>query len=86
MLVQEITADIQRKFTIKKAYRITCDRARYSVNLSRLYSQTLPEGSYKQLHCGTGAFTLFVVLDENPRYAEKSTRSSWTSSLGTTSR
>ncbi|RAV22511.1 hypothetical protein [Paenibacillus contaminans] len=71
--LQDIKSDIERKFTIKKQVRITWDPARFSLNLSRFYSQPLPDGSYKQHHCGTGAFTLFVVLDESPRYMEKST-------------
>jgi hypothetical protein len=67
----EILADLERTFVLRDVFRITWAPHRFASNLSRLYGDTLPPGSDKELHSGNGPFLLAVVEDPAPRYARR---------------
>lgn len=70
---QRILDDIAKKFTVLKVEDIKWDLDSFSQNLTRFYGEKLPSGSHKELECGTGRFTLVIVKDVAPSYAERMT-------------
>jgi hypothetical protein len=69
----EIIADLRENFDIIRVYEIRWSSRHFSRNMSRFYGQKLPPGSHKERHCGTGPFTLCIVLDPNPEYGVRRT-------------
>jgi hypothetical protein len=47
----------------------------FARNLSRMYGDTLPARSDKELECGTGPFLAVVIEDERPRHGVRRTSS-----------
>lgn len=70
---EKILADIREHFSIVKMYEITWTPDLVSSNLTRFYGENLPSHSDKEQECGTGAFLLVIVKDENPNYAYRET-------------
>ena len=69
----QILADIRARFTVLDVFSIEWSPENFASNLTRFYGQTLPAGSEKELHCGTGAFLVVVVEDLQPIYAARTT-------------
>jgi len=69
----EIIADISQHFKVLEINHIAWDEDFFSSNLTRFYGEKLPRGSRKEFECGTSRFTLIIVLDEHPLYAERLT-------------
>ncbi len=68
-----IEEDIRKNFVIADIFNVVWDADLFSENLTRFYGQSLPPDSFKEQHCGNGPFTLFVVVDKNPRYGFRRT-------------
>ena len=68
-----ILKDIEKNFKIVKKYMVKWSEDKFSENLSRFYGTSLPQGSGKEQHCGTGPFMLIIVKDTNPIYETRST-------------
>lgn len=64
---------LQQRFVVLQVFEVTWTPAYFSPNLTLFYETHLPPGSDKELHCGTGPFTLAVALDLAPRYADRPT-------------
>lgn len=69
----EIIADVSLHFKVLEIDHISWDEDYFSSNLTRFYGEKLPKWSRKEFECGTSRFTLIVVLDESPEYAERLT-------------
>lgn len=69
----EIMKDISESFEILRIYKVTWSKEKFSENLSRFYGTNLPDGSYKEQHCGTGPFLLIIVKSNNNKYEIRST-------------
>lgn len=59
---------ISSEFEILSSQLVTWDRNSFSLNLSRLYGESLPRNSHKERHCGIDPFRLIVVRDKSPAY------------------
>lgn len=70
---EKILADMREHFAIVKQYEMCWTPEIVSSNFTRFYGENLPSHSEKEQECGTGAFLLVVVLDENPRYEYRMT-------------
>lgn len=70
---EHILADMREHFAIVKQYEICWTPEMVSSNFTRFYGENLPSHSEKEQECGTGAFLLVVVRDENPRYEYRMT-------------
>ncbi len=68
-----ILADLAARFVIVSVTEIAWTPARAAENYTRFYGQKLPPGSFKEEHCGTGAFLAIVVRDDAPRYEHRGT-------------
>ena len=68
-----ILEDISTRFEIIEINNIRWDEDNFSRNMTRFYGVKLPPGSFKEVECGTGRFTLVVVLDRQPVYEERAT-------------
>ncbi len=69
----EILKNISLKFKILEISNIKWDEDNFSNNITRFYGEKLPPGSFKELECGTGRFTIVVVLDTEPKYKRRKT-------------
>jgi hypothetical protein len=69
----DILNDIVNKFTIVKIVNIKWDEDNFSENMSRFYGEKLPPKSFKEVECGTGRFTLILILDRDPIYQIRTT-------------
>ena len=65
---KEIIAQISTKFVILDIFLIRWSPSSFSNNLSRFYGTNLPDGSFKEKHCGRGDFCLIIVRDPAPVY------------------
>jgi hypothetical protein len=64
-----ILDDLSTRFTVLDEVEITWTEGdTFAESLSRMYGDSLPPGSDKERHCGTGPFLLVVVEDRAPRY------------------
>ena len=70
---QVILDDIKKHFEIIEVYEVLWSNKEYSNNLSRFYGTSLPDGSYKEEHCGKGTFLLIIVKDNMPKYDNRMT-------------
>lgn len=70
---EEILKDIKKSFEIIEVYEVNWSDEEYSNNLSRFYGTKLPDGSYKEEHCGRGTFLLVIVRDKKPKYEQRQT-------------
>lgn len=68
-----IISDINDNFKILDIFEISWSAKNFSRNISRFYGEKLPKGSHKERHCGTGPFTLIIIRDPFPVYAERNT-------------
>lgn len=68
-----IIQDISGKFGIIEINDIKWDEDNFPGNITRFYGEKLPPGSFKEVECGSGRFTMVVVLDNQPVYAERDT-------------
>jgi len=73
----KIHQDIAQRFKRLGLFQVTWSAANFSRNISRFYGKSLPLDSDKIQHCGTGAFSVAVILDESPAYGFR-----WTSKGG----
>lgn len=65
---KEILEDVQKHIKIRDVYEIQWTKEKVADNFSRFYGQKLPDKSFKEQECGTGAFLCLVVEDLNPTY------------------
>lgn len=72
-LLDAIVADMRHRFDILDAYLVCWSQSLFSFNLSRFYGTRLPDGSFKEKHCGRDPFCLIIVRDHQPRYEERQT-------------
>jgi hypothetical protein len=64
-----ILADLAEHFTILDLIEVVWTPGEiFASSLSRMYGEALPEGSDKELHCGTGPFLAVIVEDKHPRH------------------
>ncbi|MDQ0339454.1 hypothetical protein J2S00_002241 [Caldalkalibacillus uzonensis] len=69
----KIIEDINHKLKILNIYEIKWSPGNFAKNLSRFYGTKLPDGSFKEKHCGRGPFLLIIVEDTNPKYRKRNT-------------
>ncbi|MCB1758891.1 MAG: hypothetical protein KDI68_03805 [Gammaproteobacteria bacterium] len=69
----KIIDDIDSHFSIVEVTDLKWDADNFSNNLTRFYGESLPDGSFKEIECGTDRFTLVIVLDNNPLYEKRKT-------------
>ena len=69
----EILDDLSEHFVVREVFRVTWTPERFASNLSRLYGDTLPPGSAKEIESGNGPFLLAVVEDPAPRIGRRRT-------------
>ena len=65
---KEIITRINTKFDILEIFLMRWSPSFFSINLSRFYGTNLPDGSFKEKHCGRGDFCLIIVRDPSPIY------------------
>ena len=64
-----IVTDLAERFAVLAEVEVVWTPGEhFAESLSRMYGDSLPPGSDKELHCGTGPFLLVVVEDAAPRY------------------
>jgi hypothetical protein len=68
---ERIVDDLQRKFELVDARRVTWTARRFGENLRRLYGFDLPERVDKATGSGTGTFTVYIVRDMAPLYEDR---------------
>ena len=71
--LHDILDDIKLYMNIKRIYTIQWSKEKFSENLSRFYGQNLPNGSDKEIHCGTDEFICIIVEDIAPKYQTRVT-------------
>ena len=69
----EIINDISQYLKIVDAYEIEWTKGQVASNFTRFYGVKLPNRSFKEKECGIGPFVLLILLDENPKYEERTT-------------
>lgn len=69
----KILADMRQRFDVQQLFEITWTPRMVSSNFTRFYGQNLPNHSFKEKECGTGAFLLCVVKDTHPIYELRTT-------------
>jgi hypothetical protein len=69
----DILRDIRSRFDVVDVVEVEWSRELFAQNLTRFYGQTLPSGSEKEVHCGTGPMLLVVVRDHRPTYGLRRT-------------
>lgn len=69
----EIIEDIKNNFSIIRMYKVQWSSEKFSENLSRFYGTNLPDGSYKEQHCGNGPFILIIVKEKSVKYDKRTT-------------
>jgi hypothetical protein len=70
---KEILQEIGEKLRIVEAYDLEWTDKYFSSNMTRFYGQKLPNRSFKEKHCGKGAFLLVICEDKAPKYSERDT-------------
>jgi hypothetical protein len=70
---EKILRDITDSFNLLNVIEVEWSQEHFSSNLSRFYGQKLPNGSFKEKHCGRGSFYLVVVRDDQPQYKHRLT-------------
>jgi len=65
----DIVRDLGSMFTIVEDLEVTWSAEQFADNLTRFYGTSLPAGSYKEVHVGTGPFRLLIVEDASPAYS-----------------
>lgn len=68
-----ILYDLKNSFQIIDIKRIEWSEDFFSNNLSRFYGENLPNGSFKERHCGTGPFISLIIKQDNPIYEKRKT-------------
>ncbi|HWD18472.1 MAG TPA: glycosyltransferase, partial [Verrucomicrobiae bacterium] len=68
-----ILESLRGQFELVAVREMHWSAARVSENFTRFYGQKLPPGSFKEEHCGTGAFLAIVLRDTAPRYENRAT-------------
>lgn len=69
----EILSDMSSRFKILGIHTVTWQKEHFTSNLTRFYGENLPPNSNKEKLCGSGPFTLAVVMDEAPLYRTRMT-------------
>ncbi len=68
-----ILEDLKQRFIIVSATEICWTPENVSANFTRFYGQKLPQGSFKEEHCGTGPLLAIIVRDDHPLYEQRTT-------------
>ena len=68
-----ILYDLKNSFEILDVFKINWSKDFFSNNLSRFYGQSLPSRSFKEKHCGKGAFKVVIIRQNNPQYEKRKT-------------
>jgi len=69
----EIINEINDKLRIVEVYELEWSDKYFSSNMTRFYGQKLPDRSFKEKHCGKGAFLLIICEDSSPIYSDRDT-------------
>jgi hypothetical protein len=69
----EILNYLSKKFELIKKLEITWNSKNIGANFSRFYGENLPEGSFKEKHCGSGKFLALIVEDQKPLHGLRKT-------------
>ncbi|MEY8251675.1 MAG: hypothetical protein RPR91_04755 [Colwellia sp.] len=71
----EILEDMSARFQVLDVINMTWSDEFFSSNLTRFYGEKLPDGSYKEKHCGRGDFLLILFhADTAARVAKQTSR------------
>ena len=68
-----ILYDLKNSFEILDVIKVEWNKDSFSNNLSRFYGEKLPNRSFKEKHCGKGAFIAIIVRQNNPKYKQRET-------------
>ena len=69
----DILYDLKNSFQIIDVRRVNWSKNFFSNNLSRFYGENLPDGSFKEKHCGTGPFIVIVIKQDTVTYENRKT-------------
>lgn len=69
----KILSDLSDNFSLCECFDIGWTKELFHNNLTRFYGQKLPNGSFKEKHCGNGRFLLVIFIDNNPNYTYRTT-------------
>lgn len=69
----EILKFLKKEFRVLAKYKGTWGKKYFSRNLTRFYGEKLPEGSFKERHCGVGEFLVIIIEDLSPIYNYRQT-------------
>ena len=69
----QILYDLKNSFDVIDVIEVKWSDEYFSNNLTRFYGENLPDGSFKQRHCGTGPFIAVIIKDNNPIYEKRQT-------------
>ena len=71
--LDSILYDLKNDFQILEVAKINWSDKLFSNNLSRFYGEKLSDGSFKEKHCGRGAFVATIIKQDNPIYEYRTT-------------
>ena len=71
--LEPILYDLKNSFEILDVIRVSWKKDFFSNNLSRFYGEKLPDRSFKERHCGNGAFIAIIIRQDNPIYEQRET-------------
>ena len=66
-------ADLANRMEIVAQWELEWTAERFAANLRRFYGKNLPPRSSKELECGIGPFSLFILRDNHPIYSPRKT-------------
>jgi len=70
---EDILSIIDNKLRIVEVFDLEWSDKYFSSNMTRFYGQKLPDRSFKEKHCGKGAFLLVICEDKSPVYSDRDT-------------
>ena len=70
---ESILYDLKNDFKVLDVSRVKWGNDFFSNNLSRFYGEKLPDGSFKEKHCGRGDFIVIVIKQSSPIYESRKT-------------
>ena len=70
---KSILRDLENNFEVLDVSRVEWSDTSFSNNLSRFYGEKLPDGSFKEKHCGRRSFISIIIRQSNPIYETRKT-------------
>ena len=71
--LSHIIYDLENSFKVLDVKKNIWNKKNFSNNLSRFYGEKLPDGSFKEKHCGNGPFISVIIKQDNPIYEKRKT-------------